>query len=412
MKKLILLLLSLSLLFCLGCKSEEETDNCEEDRTDGKWQAVADSDQCSNGEKGEAYLGLAGFDYFNLIRFQDSQSITEILGLTSSNWSSKLSYYKQASNTVRNSYQAGDDREKTVFFFGSFLSMYTDFSGNLDNGDDGSATALDGTITPGEIEKFSGVTQNASGGDSDIILTPTSKYQIKSGGVYYIFNSDTNTLYEDDQSDGIENANTGFSIFQIAAVTAAATEVNQVVQIDKIADPLASVSDPSTVTDFATRLLNYLGDIQNSLNSLNVENDSELVKPIIEFREDLDNGAQCTTLKSFPALSIANLFVANTQKTELSDYSSTNKVDVNDIINLYSTFTATPPTGISVPLGVKLIFKTNTATYTAHWDTSHTTDVKDAMESLELLGTTDVEALDGKISYTELVCASELIADN
>lgn len=410
MKKLVVLMLSV-LLFLVACKNEEEKDNCKEDRIDGKWQDVIDSSQCSKGEKGEAYLGLANFDYFDLIRYKDSKNITQILGLSSSNWASRLNSYKNAAGIVRSSYKKGDDREKTVFFFGSFLSMYTDMSGNLDNGDDGAATAFDGTITAGEIEKFSGVTQNASGGNTDVTISTTDHYQIKSGNSYYIYDESDELMYNDAEADGLKDgAATAHSDVEKAALISSATEVNQVVQIDKIADPLAgAISDPNIVIDFSNSLLSYLDDIQDALTSLDIKNDSKLVEPIIEFRKDIDNGGQCETVKNFPALSLANLFVANTQKTVLTDYRSTNKVSVDDIRNLYPSFDSTNLPGISVPLGVKLVYKADAGGSTPHWDASEDPEILDAMTSLELIGTTDVEKLDGKVSYTELACVPDLV---
>ena len=116
-----LTLIFITILLCFSTISCRQADTCEDDKKDGKWGEIVDNDSCSADEKGEAYLALGGFNFFNF-RTQQDEDIVSTMGITDHNWETKLNYFESSANAVRSSYQDGSDTEKTIFLLASTAS--------------------------------------------------------------------------------------------------------------------------------------------------------------------------------------------------------------------------------------------------------------------------------------------------
>lgn len=420
----LLFILSIGMVLC-SCSSEE-TNTCENDKLDSNWGSIVSSSLCSSEQKGEAYLALGGFDYFDLITTEDP-TLIKILGLSSGNWLTKYGYFVKAANLVRSRYTTGTDAEKNIFFLGSFLATYTYMTGKLDNGEGGSAVAFDGNMESSEISALTGtsVSSNTGGGDGTN-LVPTNLLQVKSGDDYYlinIVNSLITDISADSNADGIQDGSITLPVYSSVLENVAQwSVVNQVAYMNSMEDPLGGTGGSAKVDevkDFSTVLLNLLVDIEASMVGLGLDSSADTIEKIVDFRNKLDNGGSCTQLKDNPLLLLAEEF-STSQKLEIAaggSYADANVFSLTRLAELGKSNFADPGSltgnlpGITVNIGVKILFKRADNDYIPYW-TDATTDIKSALESVAQFDTTSVRSNDKKISFSEIICAAELFSSD
>lgn len=436
-------------LFAIACANVDE-DKCEVDKQDEDWQAIVNNGDCSAEQKGEAYLALGGFDYFKFATKEESTSTAQVLGLTKENWQDRRdNYYKKAMNIVKDRYKAGSNAEKTIFFLGSFLTLYTHVSGSLDNGEAPNTTAFDEQFTQEEISKFTNAevgTDSTSDDGSTIVLV--KQYQITVDGDHYVYDISAGTadsdirLYNDVSADGSADTllqpptapsptdpdfatlilvyQQELQAFQAKVLKlknpANWTALRQIGYMESMTDPFSSVGDTTQVTNFASDTLVYLDNMEQSLLTLGLDSSSDSVKDIQEFRGKLDNGANCSTLNNNPALRLLEIFAKNTQSTAISDYSNSNNLSVQDLIDLgkdASELNIETPPGVadSVTIGLKLLFKSASGSppYIPYWKGA-TTGIATAMENIDNYSNEVPAKEDNKITFSEMICASDLLS--
>ncbi len=416
--KPIIFLLPLVFVLLLASCANEQTDTCETDKTNGDWQEIVDSDACSNTEKAEAYLALGGFDYYDFI-LSDNVDLVNNLGLNVNNWETKKGYFDAAAS-LASSMTSGT--QKTIYLLGSFLALYTHMEGKLDNGANGNATAFDGEVETSETDSFTGSGLASDSSDSDTDLEPTEFYQflINDNSQIYVWDVSTDIFYEDNNGDGRGDD----PLTSVAAETLLSSMtnnglqvLNQVVYMNSLADPFASSGSVNIagVNEFAQTILVYIENIQTALDALSADSSDDTVVQIEEFRSDLDNGGECETLENNPILLLVQYFASNIQETAISDYSNVNALSSLTLLkygadasfdssNLSSTY------GIS-DLGIKIRFLNFNSTDEIPYWLDATSDVTRTLELFKQFDN-DVEKDDGKIVLSEIICASDLMADN
>ena len=394
-----------TLLF--GC-ANEGTNTCVEDQKDGNWQAIVDNSNCSEEQKGEAYLALGGFNYFDFITKKEYPLAT-IFGLTSNNWETKQrNYFDVAANIVRPLYASGSDKAKTVFLSGSFAGFFTYISGMLDNGG-GNKLAFDGKIDVEELDSFVGASLKTNQGDGTT-LSPTNDYQIMYGGTYYIVNGDTKNVYVDTSTDGIRDASADNANVVIVNM-ASWTVVNQVVHVDQLTEPLSKIGNYTQVATFATNSNLYLTDLENAIRSL-ITDDSvkTLLDQIRNFKKIIDNGANCKKLNQNPNLKLIGFFLSKSIRDPQPDYTHYNIFSKAELKKFYEDTTFSDLPGVSVETGVKLIYKGKTENYVPNWGAA-TNDVYAVMDRMSNYGTKDIKASDGEVTLAEVECVSSGFQD-
>jgi hypothetical protein len=310
--RILLILMSILLVSC----APDQIDTCEQDKINGDWEEVIDSEACSNTEKAEAYLAIGGFDYFDFIG-SENPNLIGMLSLNSSNWIVKKGYFDSAVELV-SSLNSGT--QKTIYLFGSFLGMFTFFTGNLDNGADGGATAFDGEIESVETESFTGSALNSGSGGNQTNLNPTANYQfiLNDSNQYYIIDSGTlpagpYTIYQDNNGDG-----SGDVLLNAGAATVIAGEmtskgiqqINQIVKLTRLEDPFANNANVNiiSVNDFANKVFGYISQIETVSVALGLDASQDALQRITEFKSILDNGGECEILRTNPALLLVQYF--------------------------------------------------------------------------------------------------------
>jgi hypothetical protein len=417
-----LIIFGFVLLAFFACKDDEE-DNCEDWKYNEKWSKIVNSSSCTAEQKGEAYLALGGFDYFNLIRFQDSP-FAEVLGLNSGNISTKQNYFDKAAQIVESTYQNGSGIAKTIYLFGTFAGAYTYLTGNLDRGVDGSADGFDGIFSSYEINNFLGTDVSEDTNNLNNMVATTT-YQIKSSGNYYLYNSVSTQLFNDDLADGIDDSLVVeiTDVLTKASISQVATAIFQVTELNSITDPLsgATSKNPSDITGFADNIAGYLQQIKSSLQVLDIEDTSTMIEDITTLQNQLDNGGKCDTFQVGSALNFLNTIVEKTRREQLpsSSYATDNILSTADIISdassdssddIFTDISNNPLFPNVQEFGVKLKFKNNSGGFEAYWAGAHPSDIYTPMDNLSALTNNVLTAGDGKIALTEILCAGELIS--
>lgn len=405
----------------MSCKSNQE-DTCEHDKINGDWQRIIDSSECSSTEKAEAYLALGGFDYFGFIG-EDNPDLISMLGLNEDNWQTKRGYFDSALSLVAG---LSTGTQKTIYLFGAFLGMYTYFAGNLDNGANGQAIALDGNIESSETDAFTGSGLSSGSGTNETELITTSYYQvsINNSNQYYTIDSATlssgppYTVYEDNDADG-----TGDTLLAAGDATTVVNNMssegisalNQVVLMNRLQNPFQSIASVNinNINQFSNTVLDYLNKIETATDALELDDTEEPVKTISEYQSDIDNGGECQLLEENPALLLSHYFASSMQKTQIADYATVNVLlasklsqygvdatfDANDLSTSY---------GFS-DMGVKVRYlNSDGSSYIPYWSDA-TSDITETMNVFSEFSV-NVVAKDGTVSLAEIICASELLS--
>ncbi len=409
-------------LFLLSCVIQEDT--CEEDRNKGNWDQIIGSNSCSAEQKGEAYLAKGEFDYFRFAQLEDPELYT-FLNLTAENWEEeRYNYYRAAANIVRDRYETGNDTAKTIFFLGSFLALYTYLGGNLDNGkpEGTDAAAWDGNIESSEVDEFTGAgIQTDSTGDGTDLDASTDSYQFEYNGIYYILEETTQEIFVDLLADGIKDGD-GISAFDAEVLIENKsnwTVLNQIVHVVDLNDPLATsggAEKATLVTSFSASLVNYLSDVEKAMLSLGMDSSSDSIATIVKYRNKLDNGGVCDRFKNNPNLPLVEIFVGNSQKEEIVaggtfPYANVNLLSPTELGNLgedsSGDFQSIPD--VSAELKIRLLFSDGLGNYIHNWGSAKL-EIQTAMLSMAQFQSTGVESGDGKIAFSEIVCAAELLS--
>ena len=418
MRKVIRVIITMAIFTSLitGCGSEE-SNSCEDDKKNEKWGDIATSVSCSPEERGEAYLALGGFDYFKFIGNND-QNLNTVLNLNAGNWRTKLGYYQKAADVVKNTYKTGSDSEKSIFLLASFLTLYTYLTGNLDNGE-GGAIAFDGKFEGSEVSGFTGTRVSGdSGGDDGTILDPTGDYQIVVNRQYYLASTGNGSFYFDSDADGIKDSMspiTDAGLLAAFGVKSNWSALNQISYLNKLSDPFSATGGTQKAIEiarFSENLVVYMGNIREAMLSLGVDNSADYISQITSFQQKIDNGGGCQTFKNNPNTFLVELFTRRTQRERINgagDYSKKNVFTASELIKGGEDASFDSPPGVSVDLGVKLLFRNKTGGYDPYWSDA-TDDVRTAMENIALFNPENVAANDNKIAFSELICASELLS--
>ncbi len=415
-------------LLMVSCAAE---DTCEDDIKDGAWDKVINNSACSAEQKGEAYLGRGGFDYFKFFD-KNITKLIDVLGLNLQNVESKWQDFENAANAVENSYNGGSDAEKTIFFLGSFLAFYTKVMWKLDNGAGGTAEAFDENPSSEEIDYFTG-TQTSGEATDDAKMVPSDYLQIKFNDktTYYIFlvdasgdiSLDVNNIFKDISADGFismdETSDSVMTYFDLLDITADIStsnfeKINKVIYMEDMTDPFDGKNIGDVVT-FAEDLANYLADIEKAMIALGIDPTDDTIETIRKYRRKLDNGGQCTTLEENPSIGFLELLVEKLQKAEIKAgqdaYAGKNIISAVESKDKMVTKVDTSYDGID--LGMKILFrkKDTTSDYIPYWEGA-TTNIYNAMDSISLFNPGDVTTDDKNIALTEILCAPDAFSSN
>jgi hypothetical protein len=422
---LLLLLLPLILVSCTDKQESLQSCGVQIDRQ--KYSTVAENTNCTNYERGSAYLGQAGVTFANFLQTGATSNLTETLGIKKLNspidyTTGNRGYVTSAlcligANTIVNSDRCSNGSNTTRSSDEVEISMFANIAdliylsyGVLDNNSNG-------TISDTEIKAFS----DASGIDSDtglgteLSLYSPYRYELIAGSISYISNDDM-TKCVPYSSNYTVDPSTGSDCATLATTDGVTiTAVRPILKFDSLID-ITNGGSLSDRLDMVSELTSISTALDADFTTLGISSTNSTRKSLTDALSMLDNGAKAknnATCIAVTAFNIIYLLVDNiadnsTTSSELKDKNIVNVTDITSSVD--STLTTLPDAlGALTPTEARLVYAADSpaSTWTDSYEKAESSFYT-AMKNAKSLGADDVSVKgDGKISLRELLCIGE-----
>lgn len=448
------------MLLLAACGRPTQSADCDQLLGEERYQEVLDT--CGSPLlRASAHLGLAGLNTFDIINSTEAAgNVVNLLGLTTSNVTEKRQRLILAVEEVRSPATGG---EAFALLMAAYLGLAVTMSEYLDNGA-GGETALDDNITDTESRSATGL--DTGTGSFDAVPDNPRYYQIVSSGTAYNITctGDATSTICNDSGDGpvaVYDETDGAGQLDTAALPAASADEATVILNLSTADPgsmvvlLVSLTYPITIDPSKSgRLTNFLGQgdadqefaigVTGFLDLLDVANAvlfpsgsgsvSGITEQVDAVRSKIDNGGDClssgtaTDIKAavvmdlWYAVYLAAPGTAANPLPDLTDYTDYNIVGHSNFsdagFTMYPDDTGTlniDPTDYEFAsnLGMKFLYPISIAAATSFVLSNTTPHVDNAdadfqteFEDIPKLAPAAATALDGDITFLEVLCSS------
>lgn len=449
-----MLLLLCAALLAGGCGTPTQSADCDQLLGEERYERVLEVCR-SPFHRASAHLGLAGFNFFNLIDSTEPPGfVVDLLGITADNITEKRLRLILAVEEVRFA-ATGDDG--FALLVAAYLGLAVTMVEYLDNGA-GGGTALDDIFHPDEVAAATGMDTPATDPTLSSALDPVLAgsivedgnepyYQVNVGGMAFnITCADADPtmcdgiggavlVYADANGLGLlDTVTPPFPVAAPAALSAAdpaglvvmITNLNFPIAIDsgKVArmDNFLGAGDPAL--EFAIGVTGYLDLIDVGTAALITSGGTGSVEGLTDEidagRGRIDNGAECLgTVGSIMDLWFAIYSAAPGTLAQplpdLTDFTNFNTVDNAPIDAAGITFPGgLNPAAFVFPkdLGFKTLFPTpthgggfdlaNATPHIANANAAFQTDFED----IPRLAPAAATVLDGQISFAEVLCSA------
>ncbi|MCP4749715.1 MAG: hypothetical protein GY866_02370 [Proteobacteria bacterium] len=394
-------------VFLHGCKGEDDEVNCVNLLNQKKYSEVASNESCSTYERASAELGMTGFLFANFLAEGAGDNVRAALGIPSSvtawkTWEGKTHYEnaRRLSGDTTGDYYENQTRSKEdveIHYFASVGGLMAQSYVELDKDSDGEVSENErqgftrirdeedpeygeNDFEPAEWIQF--VTDKDSPGEKVYLLlteAETPLCQPKTSSPYYdgIWDGTAPSHGMDSTSCGLIPQPDSATLQQWAlagrgnvSIVGECTVVSKVEQIQNLFLVPADTSAMNAV-ELSESFISYFASIASDLVALDLETDSDLLKNMNEFSQNVDNGATCTIDSITEVNQIFDLIALSAQDAT-EDYEDMNVLKANEIPNLSDTdfalpdlsttyyITYTDPTfGFTQEVPVDLIFSCN-----------------------------------------------------
>ncbi len=432
MKTIFRLLLLFFLPFVLAsCGDKKESaQSCSIQLDEQKYSTVAENENCSNYERGSAYLGQAGMSFANFLKTGATDNLTKTLGI--SKLSSPTDYTTGnrgyvtkalcligANAFVTSSRCNGSSRTRStdeleISMFANIADFIYLNYGVLDNDSNG-------TLSDTEVEGF---TKLQTGGISvdglGTGLAAYNRFEVVAGSDHYIATSNLgacvayNDNYTVDPSDGGGTC----AALQLAG---SVTELRPIFKLDNMTDITAG-GTLNTLVSMVSELSMISTALSSDFDSVGISSENSVRKQLTSGLSKLDNGAKdnnptenaaCTAVALFDVMFLLVKNAADNSTTS-SGLKSGNLISTADLINAVDSSLSLFTAGASADLkalpmsSARIVYATNSpgTTYTDSYEKAESS-LYEAMKNTRSLGTEDSVKGDGKVTFRELICVAE-----
>jgi hypothetical protein len=419
---LLLLLLPLILVSCTDKQESLQSCGVQIDRQ--KYSTVAENTNCTNYERGSAYLGQAGVTFANFLKTGATNNLTKTLGIEKLNspldyTTGNRGYVTRAlcvigTNTIVASVRCnGSNRTRSndeveISMFANIADLIYLTYGILDNDSNGN-------ISSGEIKAFSDSSGINSEDGSGTELSPYNRYDVVAGSKSYISNSDMSACVTYTNSYTVDPSSGSACGAKAIADGVTITEIRPILKFDSLID-IAGGGNLTDRIDLISELTNISTALDTDFNTLGIRSTNSTRKSLTAALSKIDNGAKDknnATCKAATAFDIIYLLVRNIadNSTTSTELKMKNIVNVTDIISsIDSTLTTLPDAiGAFTPTKARLVYATDSAatTYTDSYEKAESSFYI-AMKNAKLIGADNVNVKgDSKVSFRELLCIGE-----
>ena len=428
----LLLLFFLPLVLASCGDKKESAQSCSIQLDEQKYSTVAENENCSNYERGSAYLGQAGMSSANFLKTGATDNLTKTLGI--SKLSSPTDYTTGnrgfvtdalclvgANAFVTSSRCNGSSRTRStdeleISMFANIADLIYLNYGVLDNDSNG-------TLSDTEVEGFTKLQTDGISVDGlgTGLAAYNNNYEVVIGDNHYISNSNQTKC---DEYDGnyTDNASSNTTCAARAlALGQSITEIRPIFKLDNMTDITAG-GTLNTLVSMVSELSMISTALSSDFDSVGISSENSVRKQLTLGLGKLDNGAKDNNPTANAACSAVILFdvmfllVKNAadNSTTLSELKSGNLINTADLINAVDGSLSLLPAGASDVIKA-LPMKSARIVYASSTDSSGYTDsyekaessLYQAMKNTRSLGTDDSIKGDGKVTFRELICVAE-----
>ena len=420
----LLLLFFLPLVLASCGDKKESAQSCSIQLDEQKYSTVSENENCSNYERGSAYLGRAGMSFANFLKTGATDNLTKTLGI------SKLSspndyttgnrdYVTRAlcligPNTIVTSpsrCNSGSPRSRStdeveISMFANIGDLIYLNYGVLD-------TDSNGTISPNETSAFtdtSGV--SSSGGGTSLSLY--SRYEVVAGSTSYISNSDMSKCVTYTDNYTVDPSSGSNCVAKALADGVSITELRPILKFDNMTD-ITGGGLLSSRLDMVSELTSISTALDGDFTSLGISSTNSLRTSLSAGLSKLDNGATtkdntiCIAATSFDILYLLVKIPAD-NNTSSTDLKSKNLISLTDLTSSVDSSMIPPVTvnGLTMT-DARLIYATDSpaTTYTDSYEKAESS-LYTAMNNIKSIGAESASVKgDGIVTFRELICIAE-----
>ena len=427
---LLFLFLPLTLISCTDQK--ESGQSCAVMLDKEKYATVSDNTNCTNYERGSAYLGRAGVSFGNFLKEGATDNLTKTLGikkLTSPTdyTTGNRGYITKAlcligANTFTSSSsrcpgasaRSGTSGEIEISLFANIADLIYLNYGVLDNDSNG-------TISDSESKDFTKLkTQGIDTAGMGTGLVAYNRFEVVSGSSSYISKNDL-TKCVPYNGDYTVDPSAGDGTCAALQLAGSITELRPIFKLDSLVD-ITQDGELNKLVSMVSELSMISTALDSDFNGLEISSENSIRKQLTSGLNKLDNGAKdnnptanqaCVGVALFDVMFLLVKNAADNATTS-SELKSENLISTDDLINAVDSSLSLLPAGASdairaLPMNsARILYATNSPAtiYTDSYEKSES-DLYKAMKNTRSLGTEDSYTGDGKVTFRELICIPE-----
>jgi len=432
---LLFLFLPLTLISCTD--QQESGQSCAVMLDKEKYATVSDNTNCTNYERGSAYLGRAGVSFGNFLKEGATDNLTKTLGIeklspddpnsaptdyTTGNrgYITKAlcliganTFTSSSSRCPGASARSGTSGEIEISLFANIADLIYLSYGVLDNDSNG-------TLSSSEISDFTKLqTEGISvDGMGTGLAAYNNNFEVVIGTSNFIANS---TMTKCDAYDGNytdnPSSNTSCAV-RALALGESITEIRPIFKLDNMTDITAGGSLNKLVS-MVSELTMISTALDSDFDALEISSENSIRKQLTSGLNKLDNGAKDNNPTANQAclgvilFDVMFLLVKNAadNATTTSEMKSENLISTDDLINAVDSSLSLLPAGASdiiqaLPMNSARIVYASSSGYTDSFEKAESS-LYEAMKNTRSLGIEDSYTGDGKVTFRELICIPE-----
>lgn len=417
----LLLLFFLPLVLASCGDKKESAQSCSIQLDEQKYSTVSENENCSNYERGSAYLGRAGMSFSNFLKTGATDNLTNTLGI------SKLSspndyttgnrdYVTRAlcligPNTIvesircRGSSRSRSTDEVEISMFANIGDMIYLSYGVLDNDSNGD-------ITSTEISAFSNTSGvSSSGGGTGLSLY--SRFEVVAGSTSYISNDNMSKCVTYTDNYTVDPSSGSDCVLKAFTDGVSITEIRPIFKFDSLKD-ITGGGLLSSRIDMVSELTSISTALDGDFTSLGISSTNSLRKIISEGLSKLDNGATAkdnATCTAAIAFDLLYLLVKNPadNSTSSSDLKSKNLISLTDLTTSVDSSLSVVDVASLPMTKARLVYATDSpaSTYTDSYEKAESSLYTAIKNINSIAGESSTVKGDGKVSFRELICIGE-----
>lgn len=418
---MLLSLLSLTLASCAD--TQESAQSCSVQLDNQNYATVSANTNCTNYERGSAYLGQAGVSFGNFLKTGATDNLTETLGI--SKLSSALDYTTGnrgyvtsamcliGSNTIVTSSRCnGSSRTRStdeveISMFANIADLIYLNYGVLD-------TDSNGTVSSDETSAFSN-TSGVSSSGGGTTLSAYNRYEVLTASSSYISNSSLSSCVQFSDNYVVDPA-TGDGTCAALLAAGSITEIRPIIKFDNMTD-ITGGGSLSSRLDMVSELTSISTALDADFTTLGISSTNSLRTSLSAGLSKLDNGATAKdsgTCAAATAFDILYLLVKSPadNSTSSTDLKSKNLLSLTDLTSSVDSSLNTAAAAALSSLTMttaRLVYATDSpaTTYTDSYEKA-VPSLYTAIKNTNSIGAESSSVKgDGIVTFRELICIAE-----